>query len=238
MRLVRRLPLLILILLPLTLLVTGAVNDLSLEALLRHDAALRGIIDRHAILALAGFVLLYATMTATSLPIDILLTLSGGYLSGTWWGGTATTVGATLGAVLVYAAIRTSIGDAPRDRSTRSGGRLAAMIAEVQTEAFGYMLALRLLPASSPVSDVNIAGALAGVPFRAYGVATFLGIMPATFIYSGFGAGLGEVVARDRTPDLSLLSHPQFLLPLLALGLLSLVTARVQRLRSLLETKE
>lgn len=237
MRVLRLLPLAALILLPLALAVTGSLRDVSPAGLLRHDAALRGLVDGNPLLALAGFILLYAMVTAASLPIDTLLTLSGGYLFGTWLGGAATVLGATFGAVLVYAAVRTSLGGILRARLGRSSGRLRAMIAEVQAGAFGYMLALRLLPLA-PFPMVNIAGALAGVPFRAYAVATFLGIMPATFIYSGFGAGLGEVVARGRIPDLSLLSHPQFLLPLLALGLLSLVTTRVRRFRSRLETKE
>ena len=53
----------------------------------------------------------------------------------------------------------------------------------------------------APFWLVNIAAALAHAPLRAYALATFLGIMPATFIYSGIGAGIGELIARGETPD-------------------------------------
>ena len=68
---------------------------------------------------------------------------------------------------------------------------------------------------------------LAAVPLRAYVLATFLGILPATFIYSAIGAGLGEVLARGETPNLHVLTQPHILLPLLGLAFLSLVVPAV-----------
>jgi len=51
----------------------------------------------------------------------------------------------------------------------------------------------------APFWLVNVAAALAHAPLRAYALATFLGIMPATFIYSGIGAGIGEILSRGGT---------------------------------------
>ena len=105
------------------------------------------------------------------------------------------------------------------------------MIDGVEAGAFGYILTLRLIPLA-PFWLVNVAAALAGAPLRAYAVATLLGIMPATFIYSGIGAGIGSVVARGRTPNLGVIFEPRILLPLVALGLLSLATTLFQRFRA------
>ena len=77
----------------------------------------------------------------------------------------------------------------------------------------------------------NVAAALADAPFRAYALATLFGIMPATFIFSSVGSGISEVLARGGTPDLNILREPYVLGPLVALGLLSLTTTVVQRLR-------
>jgi uncharacterized membrane protein YdjX (TVP38/TMEM64 family) len=232
-RLIRFLPLALLLLLAVGLLAGGLGHLLSLEALRTHEAALRTFIEAHRIVALLAFVILYMVATATSLPGATILTLAGGYLFGTWLGG-ATVIGATLGAVIVFFAVQTSLGAVLREKAERSGGKLKAVIDGVEAGAFGYILTLRLIPLA-PFWLVNVAAALAGAPLRSYAGATFIGIMPATFIYSGMGAGIGEVVARGQAPDLRVIFEPHILAPLVALGLLSLAITLYQRLRARLD---
>ena len=140
-------------------------------------------------------------------------------------------IGATTGAILVFYAVKTSLGQALRDKAEASGGRLKSVIDGVQAGAFGYILTLRLIPLA-PFWLVNVAAALAHAPLRAYALATFIGIMPATFIYSGIGAGIGELLAQGKTPDLGVIFSPKVLLPLVALGLLTLATTVYQRVRA------
>ena len=233
-RFARFLPLVLLVLLVVAILASGVTRYLNLDALRTHEAALRAFIGAHRLLALAVFIGLYMVVTASSLPGATVLTLAGGYLFGTWFGGGATVIGATLGAIVVFIAVRTSLGAVLREKAERSGGKLKAVIDGVEAGAFGYILTLRLIPLA-PFWLVNVAAALAGAPLRAYAVATLLGIMPATFIYSGIGAGIGSVVARGRTPNLGVIFEPRILLPLVALGLLSLATTIFQRFRARLD---
>lgn len=95
------------------------------------------------------------------------------------------------------------------------------MIDGVEAGAFRYILTLRLIPLV-PFWLVNIAAALAHAPRHA--PATFLGIMPATFIYSSIGSGIGGMVARGQAPNADVIFEPRFLIPLAALSLLSLAT--------------
>ena len=230
-RLARFLPLLLLVLLVAGLLASGMTRYLNLEALRSHEAILRRFIGEHRLLALGAFIAAYAVATAASLPGATILTLAGGYLFGTWLGGGATVIGATVGAVIVFFAVRTSLGAVLREKAERSRGKLKAVIDGVEAGAFGYVLTLRLIPLA-PFWLVNVAAALAGAPLRAYAVATLLGIMPATFIYSSIGAGIGVVVARGQAPNLGVIFEPRILLPLVALGLLSLATTLFQRFRT------
>ena len=223
-------PLALLIVAVIAVFASGMTRYLSLEALQANETALRGFIEDNLPLALLAFVAVYALATAVSLPGAVILTLAGGYLFGTWVGGSATVVGASVGAVLVFYAVRTSLGEALRARAEASGGTLKKVIDGVGQGAFGYILTLRLIPLA-PFWLVNVAAALAHAPLRAYALATFLGIMPATFIYSGIGAGVGALVARGETPDLGVIFEPRVLLPLVALGLLSLGTTLYQRRR-------
>lgn len=223
-------PLAVLMVVVIAVFASGVTRYLNLEALQANEAALRGFIDTNLVLALLAFIGVYALATAVSLPGAAILTLAGGYLFGTWSGGAATVIGATVGAILVFYAVRTSLGEALRARAEASGGTLKKVIDGVGQGAFGYILTLRLIPLA-PFWLVNVAAALAHAPVRAYALATFLGIMPATFIYSGIGSGIGALVARGETPDLGVIFEPRILLPLVALGLLSLATTLYQRRR-------
>ena len=212
-------------------LASGVTRYVSLAQLQAHEGALRGFVGGHLALALAAYVAVYAIAASLSLPGALVLTLAGGFLFGPWLGGSATVVGATLGAIGIFYIVRTSLGEALRARAEASGGRLKAMMEGVREGAFGYILTLRLIPLA-PFWLVNVAAALANAPLRAYALATFIGIMPATFIYSGVGAGIGAVIARGQSPDLGLIFEPKVLIPLVALGLLSLGATLYQRWRA------
>lgn len=224
------LPLIVLIAIIVLVFASGATRYLNLDALREHEASLRRFMDQNLALSLAAFVCIYSVATAISLPGAAILTLAGGYLFGTWVGGSATVLGATIGAVGIYYAVGTSLGAALREKAEASGGRLKSVIDGVQRGAFGYILTLRLIPIV-PFWFVNVAAALAGTPLRAYVAATFIGIMPATFIFSGIGAGIGSIVADGGTPDLGVIFEPRVLVPLLALALLSLSATLYRAMR-------
>jgi uncharacterized membrane protein YdjX (TVP38/TMEM64 family) len=226
----RFLPLVVLITAIVAVFASGVGRYLNLEALQTHEATLRGFVDDNLVLALLAFIAVYALATAVSFPGAVILTLAGGYLFGTWIGGTATVIGATVGSIMVFYVVQTSLGAALRAKAEADGGTLKKVIDGVRDGAFGYILTLRLIPVA-PFWLVNVAAALANAPLRAYALATFFGIMPATFIYSGVGAGIGAVIESGETPNLGVIFEPGVLLPLIALGLLSLATTLYQRRR-------
>lgn len=219
---VRLLPLLLLFLLAVAVWASGAPRYLHMHELREHAATLRSFVRDHPVLALLAYVVVLAVTTASCLPGAIpVLMLAGGFLFGTWLGGPAAAAGLTLGSVLAYAAVRSSLGSVMRERVDRAGGRLKTVLDGVQSGAFGYILTLRLLP-FAPFELMSIAAALAGVPFRPYLLGTILGVMPATFVYSGIGAGIGRLIDRGRTPRLETMLTPALVVPLLALAFLSL----------------
>lgn len=111
-RLKRFAPLLLLLAGAVAVFASGAGQYLNLDALQSHEAALRAFVAQQLPLALLAFIAVYALATTVSLPGGTILTLAGGFLFGTWVGGAATVVGATLGAILVFYAVKTSFGQA------------------------------------------------------------------------------------------------------------------------------
>ncbi len=224
-------PLAVLAAIVIALFASGAWRLLSLETLRTHEAALRAFVADHLVLSLLAFMATYALVAAASLPGALVLTLTGGFLFGVWVGSVATVFGATAGAVLLYGVVHTSLGAIVRDKAEASGGRLKAVMDGIKEGAFGYILTLRLVPIA-PFWLVNVAAALAGAPLKAYALATFIGIIPATVIYTSIGSGIGKLLAHGQTPKLDIIFEPFVFGPLTALALLSLGTTLYQRRRA------
>jgi uncharacterized membrane protein YdjX (TVP38/TMEM64 family) len=197
----------------------GLHRHVTFDALRDSRAALTGWVDRHPLSAVALYILGYVVVVACSLPVGFIATISGGFLFGTWLGGFSAVCGATIGAIILFSAARTALGDVLR---ARAGSALARFETGFRENAFSYLLALRLIPAF-PFFLVNLAPAFLGVRLSTFAAATFLGIMPATFVYASVGAGLGEVFDAGVDPDLSLFAHPSVYLPLIGLALLALL---------------
>lgn len=229
-RLLRLWPLLLIAAAIALLFATGADRYLSLDALRANETRLRGFVEANIALALAVFIAVYALSVAFYIPGASILTLTGGFLFGVWVGSAATVVGATLGAIGAWWLIRTALGESLRERAEKQGGLLKTLIEGFGGSAFSWVLSLRLVPAA-PFWLVNAAAGLGSAPLRPYALATLIGIVPGTVIYSGIGAGLGELFRRGETPNLSIIFEPQILLPLLGLAALSFLPAVWRRLR-------
>jgi uncharacterized membrane protein YdjX (TVP38/TMEM64 family) len=220
---------------------------LTLTALTENREALRDFIDRHRLLSLAAFVLLYAAATALSLPGGAVLTIAGGFLFGWLWGGATSIVGATIGATIVFLVARTALGDV---LAARAGPWLSRFRQGFQRDAFSYLLFLRLVPIF-PFWLVNLAPGLLGVSFATYVATTFLGIIPGTFAFALAGNGLDSVIEAQQAQYLSCLAKtgsggqescsytldpgtmltPELIAGLVALGLVALIPVAVKWIR-------
>jgi uncharacterized membrane protein YdjX (TVP38/TMEM64 family) len=208
-------------------LLLGLERYFSFEMLARHKATLTAWVAEHRLLAAFTFLLAYAVMVAFSLPIAMVATPVGGFLFGTWAGAGLSVIGATLGSIAVFLAARYAFRDLFR---ARAGATLARLEEGFQNNDFSYLLFLRLVPLF-PFWLVNIVPALLGMPLRRYVIATMLGIVPASIIYSGLGAGLGAMLKRGEKPNLGIIFEWHMLLPLLGLAVLALLPVVFARFR-------
>jgi uncharacterized membrane protein YdjX (TVP38/TMEM64 family) len=208
-------------------LMLGLDRYFSFEMLARHKATLTAWVAAHRLPAALAFLLAYAVMVAFSLPVAMVATPVGGFLFGTWAGAGLSIVGATLGSIAVFLAARYAFRDLFR---ARAGTKLARLEEGFRHDDFSYLLFLRLVPVF-PFWLINIVPALLGMPIRRYVIATMLGIVPASIIYSGLGAGLGAMLKRGEQPDLGIIFEWHILLPLLGLAGLALLPVVFARLR-------
>ncbi len=127
------------------------------------------------------FVVLYVAASALAMP-GAILTLAGGAVFGPFWGTVLTMVGANLGATAAFFIAR-SLG---RDGVERlAGARLKTFDDAICDYGFQCLLVLRLIPLV-PFNALNFAFGLTALRWPTYAIATALGILPGTIVYTMF----------------------------------------------------
>jgi uncharacterized membrane protein YdjX (TVP38/TMEM64 family) len=198
---------------------------LSFETLAEYRASLLSWVNGHAILAPVAYLLLYIAVVAFSLPGGLVMTVSGGFLFGFVAGGIYAVTGATLGATALFLIAKTSVGDY---LLAKAGGRIQKMQQGFAENALSYLFVLRLIPIF-PFFLVNLAPAFLGVSLRIYLIATFFGIMPATFIFALAGSGLGSVLDQGKDITVSGIFTPEIIAAFSGLALLALLPVAYKR---------
>ncbi len=198
---------------------------LSFDALAEHRASLLSWVDEYAVLAPVAYLLLYIAVVAFSLPGGLVMTVSGGFLFGFVAGGIYAVAGATLGATALFLIAKTSMGDY---LLAKAGGTIQKMQQGFADNALSYLFVLRLIPIF-PFFLVNLAPAFLGVPLRIYLIATFFGIMPATFVFALAGSGLGSVLDQGKDITVSGIFTPEIIAAFSGLALLALLPVAYKR---------
>ncbi len=223
----RLLPVLILLLGVIAFFAFDLDRFLSFDALREHRAALRGWVSANPVLAPLAYIGTYILVVTFSLPGGAVMTISGGFLFGSLAGGMYAVTGASIGATLLFLIAKTSLGDYLLEKA---GPGLRKIQAGLAGNALNYLFVLRLIPAF-PFFLVNLAPAFLGVPLRVYLLATFFGIMPATFVYAMVGAGLGSVFDSGEAFSAASVMTPQLIAALLGLALLALLPVAYKKLK-------
>jgi len=198
-------------------LASGLAGHISLEDLRIQAQALQAFVREHPVLSIGAYIGVYVATVSISLPGALILSLSGGFLFGPVLGGAVAVTGATGGSTVVFLVSRTAFADFLR----RWKNPLLLKIEDgFRDNAFSYLLTLRLIPAF-PLLLVNVAAGLMRVPLRTFLLASFLGMVPSSFVYAGIGAGLGHVFAEGHPVALHTLLSPRIYLPIIGMGVLA-----------------
>ncbi|MBI3708774.1 MAG: TVP38/TMEM64 family protein [Proteobacteria bacterium] len=222
-------------LLPVAVLVAGVAaffllgldKYVTFDALRENRAWLKTAVANNGALAVLAYMAIYAGAVALSLPGGAILTLAGGFLFGVVFGTIYVVIAATIGATLLFIIARTALGDVLR---AKAGPFIRKMEAGFQENAMSYMLVLRLVPAF-PFWVVNLVPALLGVKMSIFVIATAIGIIPGTFVFATFGAGLGGIFDAGGEVSLKAILTPQIVSGLIGLAVLALIPVVIKRFK-------
>ena len=189
------------------------------STLQEYHHILKEEVAQHFFFSLLLFGVLYVIVAVTSLPVAVFLTILGGFLFGPIISLIVVDISATLGAILLFLIINTTLGEIFREKASPW---IKKMERGFQKNAFSYLLFLRLVPLF-PFWAVTIGSAFLGVSLRTFFLATLIGIIPGTFVYSLVGNGLEALLMQGKAPDIYTIFAPEIFWPLCGLALFSLL---------------
>lgn len=164
--------------------------------------ALNAALEWAASLGPAGqllFILLYVAACVFGLPGSVL-TLGAGAVWGLWRGFALVWIGACLGLCAAFLVSRFLLHDWVERRVERYP-LFSAVRRAVAHEGWKVVLLTRLSPVL-PFFLLNYAYGLTRVSLREYALASWVGIVPGTFLFVYLGSAAGEAVrsgARERS---------------------------------------
>lgn len=192
---------------------------LSLDALKENRDKLLAFTEANYVAAVALFIAAYCLVVAASLPGAAIMTLAGGFLFGSLLGTLYVNIGATAGATAAFLVARYLLRDWVE---TKFGNRLGSIQQGFASNAFSYLMTLRLIPLF-PFFVVNMVSGLTRVSVASYVAATAIGIIPGSFVYAYAGRQLGTINSLRE------IASPNVLMAFTLLGLLALVPIVYQK---------
>ena len=187
---------------------------LSLNSLKYYKTEAQAWTAAHYSLAVSLYMIIFIILIACAIPCATILTLVGGFLFDII-AILYAEFSITLGGLILYLAVRTTLGSRLAARST---GFIKKIEAGFKQDAL-----IIFVSASYPSCLwVNVAAGILNVPVKHFIPCYLLGILPATIIYVLAGRGLDAILMEDNTPILNILFTPLVLFPLLGLAVLSL----------------
>jgi len=224
-RLRAALPLILLLLAGIVLYASGSLDRLSPQHLVTHQNELRAHIAEHPWLSRLAYIGLLTLAMSTGIPGTIVIILAGGFAFGVVDGTLCSSVGLTLGSLILYLASRYAFGAGTRPPPPFS----ARLHQGFERHPVSYTLFLRFVPVM-PFGAVTVGLAWLRCPLWLFLGASWLGGTVSLVFECLIGAGLGEALGHDGTLDFGLLLHPAVLLPMGALALLALLPLAIERL--------
>jgi len=161
----------------------------------KNPDLMREEISSFGIMAPIVYIIIYSFLSMLFFPGSIL-SISGGILFGTFKGTLYALVGAIIGGTLAFLVAR-YFGQKLVDRILEKRFKnLDKQSHKLKEKGFISVLILRLLP-FIPFNIVNFSLGITKIKFRDYFLATLVGILPGTLLYTYFGDAIAEFNFRN-----------------------------------------
>ncbi len=219
------LPLILLVIAGIVLFASGSLDQLTPQQLMAHQAEWHTHIVDHPWLTRLAYIGLLTLAVSTGIPGTIVIILAGGFTFGVVDATVCSSVGLTLGSLILYLASRYAFGPG----SSRPPALVARLHHGFDRHPVSYTMFLRFVPVV-PFGGVTVALAWLRCPLWLFLGATWLGGTVSLIFETSIGAGLGDAMSHSNNFGPGLFMHREVLLPLGAIALLALLPLLVERI--------
>ena len=182
----------------------------QLDTLFSNLENIQNYISLNYIFSISIFISLYAFLILCNFPMASLLSMTSGFLFGTWVGGLIAIVGGTLGAFGIFGIAKYFFSDFVKKNILNKYSFIENYFKRNDLE---LMILIRIIPAV-PFFAQNLILAGLGADNKKFFYTTLLGLAPWSFIFCSVGQGLEEIFINQTDISFSLIAQPEYLIPI------------------------
>ena len=182
----------------------------QLDTLFSNLENIQNYISHHYIFSISIFMILYGFLILCNFPMASLLSMTSGFLFGTWVGGLIAIVGGTLGAFGIFIIAKYFFLDFIRKNILNKYPYIENYFKKNDIE---LMFLIRIIPAV-PFFAQNLILAGLGADNKKFFLTTLIGLAPWSFIFGSVGQGLEEIFVNQTRISFSLVAQPEYLIPI------------------------
>ena len=158
----------------------------------------------------------------------LLPTLIIGFIFGKWLGTLILVFGNTIGGVLLYLLAKTFFSELIKKKLAH---RISKFINFFKKNELLYFMCFRLIGGGgTPFPMQNVLPVIFNMSTKNYIIATFLGIIPATFVTVALGSGIEDII--DQNAELSFTSaflSPEIYLPIIGFAVILIIAFVIKK---------
>jgi uncharacterized membrane protein YdjX (TVP38/TMEM64 family) len=154
------------------------------------------------------FTFSYCLLIVCNFPFASLLSLTGGFLYGTWIGGIGIIVGGTIGSFIVFLVVKLFFHDYISKKLLQ---KYLFITQYFQKNELELMLLIRLVP-GIPFFAQNLVLAGLGAKRLKFFFTTLFGLSPWAIIFASIGQGLEEIFIEGQALSFALIAKPEYLI--------------------------
>ena len=186
----------------------------QLDTLFSNLEDIQNYISLNYIFSISIFIVLYGFLILCNFPMASLLSMTSGFLFGTWIGGLIAIVGGTFGAFGIFIIAKYFFSDFIKKNILNKYSYIENYFKKNDLE---LMFLIRIIPAV-PFFAQNLILAGLGAGNKKFFYTTLLGLAPWSFIFGSIGQGLEEIFVNQTKISFSLVAQPEYLIPIGAIA--------------------
>lgn len=192
---------------------------ITINFLFKNIDILRDYIDQNTSVSIIIFILLYIILIIFNFPIATFISLTGGFLFGTFIGFFGIIIGATIGSFIVFIFGKFFFKKFIDRKILVNFPKLSYYFKKNQIE---LMFLLRLIP-GIPLFLQNLILAGLGAKNFNFFFTTLIGIMPWSLVFASLGEGLDDFFYQEQELTIYLIFQLKYFLPILGIIFIILI---------------